>query len=77
MTGQGAVRSEIGRQQGHQPVLVKNHQGMIREPVAVIVHVVTSEKEGGILAGADKLVPITLVIRRVTFDGIIRQGFRR
>ena len=33
------------------------HQGMVFEPVAVIIHVRTVEKEGGLLGLRHKLVP--------------------
>ena len=38
----------IGREQGLELVVAENHQRMVCETVAVIIHVGTVEKEGGV-----------------------------
>ena len=38
----------IGREQGIELVVVENHERMVMETVAVIIHVGAVEKEGGV-----------------------------
>ena len=47
----------IGREQGIELVVAENHERVVMESVAVIIHVRTVEKEGGLLGLRHKLVP--------------------
>src|ERR1035438_9604198 len=47
----------------------ENHQRIVGKPVAVIVHVITAEKERRVFRCIQKCVPFLLAIRGVALDG--------
>ena len=68
MADERAIGVEVGRQDGHQRLVMENHQRMIGKPVAVIVHVVAGKKEGRVLGRVYKGVPLQLAAGSVSLN---------
>ena len=68
MADECAVGVKVRRQYGNQRLVVENHQRMVGEPVAVIVHVIAGEKESRVLGCAHECVPLQLATGGVSLN---------
>ena len=58
---------DVGRQQGVEPSAGVEHQGMVCEPVAVVVHIVPEEKERAVFRLRHEPVPLAFPLRRISY----------
>ena len=56
----------IGWQQGIEHTITIKHQGIILEPVAVIVHILTIEEERAVLRLRHELIPLVSLLRSIS-----------
>ena len=68
MAAQGLV-FDVGGQHREQIVFwIPDHEGMVVEPVAVVVHVVPQEEKGAVLASMNEPIPFRLLSGLVAHD---------